>query len=141
MSAADLELKTPAIARTRPIVVTGGAGFIGSNLADRLASEGENILVVDSLERPGVEANLTWLKRNHPRQISSIRADVRDPETAQVVNEASAIFHFAAQVAVTTSLKAPLQDLDTNIRGTTMLLEAVRKLRARIPFILSLIHI
>ncbi len=137
MSAADLDLQTPAIARTRPIVVTGGAGFIGCNLADRLASEGENILVVDSLERPGVEANLAWLKRNHPRRISSLRADVRDPETAQVVNEASAIFHFAAQVAVTTSLAAPLQDLDTNIRGTTMILEAVRKLRTRIPFIFA----
>lgn len=137
MSAADLELKTPAIARTRPIVVTGGAGFIGSNLADRLASEGENVLIVDNMERPGVEANLVWLKRNHPRRISSIRADVRDLQTSQVVNEASAVFHFAAQVAVTTSLAAPLQDLDTNIRGTTMLLEAVRKLRTRIPFVFA----
>jgi CDP-paratose 2-epimerase len=137
MSAANLDLETPAITRTRPIIVTGGAGFIGSNLADRLASEGEDILVVDSLERPGVEANLAWLKRNHPRQISSIRADVRDPQTAEVVNEASAVFHFAAQVAVTTSLASPLEDLDTNVRGTTMLLEAVRKLRSRIPFIFA----
>ena len=137
MSAANLDLEAPAIARTRPIIVTGGAGIIGSNLADRLALEGETILVVDSMERPGVEANLAWLKRNHPRRISSVRADVRDPETAQVVNEASAVFHLAAQVAVTTSLAAPLQDLDTNIRGTTMLLEAVRKLRTRIPFIFA----
>lgn len=137
MSAATSDLEIPTISRTRPIVVTGGAGFIGSNLADRLASEGENVLIVDSLERPGVEANLLWLKRNHPRRISSIRADVRDPATAQVINEATAVFHFAAQVAVTTSLASPLDDLDTNIRGTAMLLEAVRKTRTRIPFIFA----
>lgn len=137
MSAAMPDLELPSITRTRPVMVTGGAGFIGSNLAYRLASEGENVLIVDNLERPGVEANLRWLKRNHPRRVSSIRADVRDPATAQVINEATAVFHFAAQVAVTTSLTSPLEDLDTNIRGTAMLLEAVRKSRTRIPFIFA----
>ena len=53
----------PALVRRRPVLVTGGAGFIGSNLADRFAREGHDVLVYDALARPGVERNLDWLKR------------------------------------------------------------------------------
>jgi CDP-paratose 2-epimerase len=53
-------------AATGPILVTGGAGFIGANLADRLASEGHDVIVFDALARPGVERNLAWLKARHP---------------------------------------------------------------------------
>ena len=60
------------------VLVTGGAGFIGSNLADRLAREGHDVLVYDVLARPGVEANLTWLQRNHPHRIKAVVADIRD---------------------------------------------------------------
>ena len=65
-------------ARRRPVLVTGGAGFIGCNLADRLAREGHDVLVFDALMRPGVDANLAWLKRRHPARISAVVADVRD---------------------------------------------------------------
>jgi CDP-paratose 2-epimerase len=50
----------------RPVLVTGGAGFIGSNLADRLGSEGHRVIVYDALARPGVDANLNWLVQRHP---------------------------------------------------------------------------
>jgi CDP-paratose 2-epimerase len=51
----------PATVGRRPVLITGGAGFIGSNLADRLAREGHDVLVYDVLARPGVETNLAWL--------------------------------------------------------------------------------
>ncbi|MFH6785404.1 MULTISPECIES: SDR family NAD(P)-dependent oxidoreductase [Methylobacterium] len=60
------------------ILITGGAGFIGAGLADALAAEGRDVLVYDALLRPGVEANLAWLKERHPARISAVTADVRD---------------------------------------------------------------
>src|SRR4051794_16289505 len=84
---------------SRPILITGGAGFIGSNLADRLAGEGHSILIYDALSRPGVERNLAWLKRHHRGRITHVAGDVRDEdEVARVAAEAKAVFHMAAQV-------------------------------------------
>jgi CDP-paratose 2-epimerase len=112
---------------SRPVLVTGGAGFIGSNLADRLASEGRDVIVYDALSRPGVEANLQWLQARHGRRIRAVRADVRDAaRIATAVAESSAVFHMAAQVAVTTSLASPRDDADVNIGGTLNVLEAAR---------------
>ena len=68
-------MRTPAIVGRRPILVTGGAGFIGSNVADRLARDGNDVLVYDVLARPGVEANLAWLKKRHPQRVSAILGD------------------------------------------------------------------
>lgn len=111
-----------------PLLITGGVGFIGCNLADRLATEGESVLVHDSLVRPGVEANLAWLRKRHPRRVSTVIADVRDPAGLQdAVTDAAAVFHLAAQVAVTTSLVAPRDDLGVNLLGTFNLLEALRR--------------
>ena len=64
----------PALVGRRPVLVTGGAGFIGSNLADRLAREGHDVLVFDALARPGVEGNLAWLKSRHPQRIIERRS-------------------------------------------------------------------
>ncbi len=122
----------------RPILITGGAGFIGSNLADRLASDGHNILVLDALSRPGVERNLAWLKERHGTQIASVVADVRDEdETVRAAADAKAVFHMAAQVAVTTSLADPREDFEVNVRGTLHLLDAVRLRGEPIPFIFA----
>jgi CDP-paratose 2-epimerase len=120
------------------VLVTGGAGFIGSNLADRLAGEGHDVLVYDSLQRPGVERNLAWLTERHGRKITAIRADVRDRETlTRAVHEASAVFHLAAQVAVTTSLVEPWDDFGVNLEATVRLLEAVRGRGEPIPVIFA----
>src|SRR4051794_14287752 len=115
------------IADGRPILITGGAGFIGSNLADRLAGEGHEIIVYDALSRPGVERNLTWLQARHGNRITHVAGDVRDEdELVRAVGDANAVFHMAAQVAVTTSLADPREDFDINVRGTINLLDAVR---------------
>jgi CDP-paratose 2-epimerase len=122
----------------RPILVTGGAGFIGSNLADRLATDGHDVLVYDALARAGVESNLAWLKSRHPARISVAVADVRDTEgLAEAVQGASAVFHLAAQVAVTTSLADPVDDFDVNLRGTLNLLEAARRSPTKPPVIFA----
>lgn len=121
-----------------PILVTGGAGFIGCNIADRLAADGHDVHVFDALSRPGVERNLDWLQRRHGRKISFTRGDVRDEDSlAAAARDASAIFHMAAQVAVTTSLVDPREDFDINIRGTLHLLDAVRTSGRRTPVIFA----
>jgi CDP-paratose 2-epimerase len=111
-----------------PILITGGAGFIGSNLADRLASEGENVVVYDSLTRAGVEENLAWLRQRHPQRIIPVIADVRDRALLEkAAGEAAAVFHLAAQVAVTSSLEDPTCDFETNVVATVRLIDAVRR--------------
>jgi CDP-paratose 2-epimerase len=110
-----------------PVVITGGAGFIGTNLAHRLASDGERVLLFDNLSRPGVEKNLRWLMDTHGPRIQVEFADVRNPYALRrAVRNAKQVFHFAAQVAVTTSLANPRHDFDVNALGTLNLLEALR---------------
>jgi CDP-paratose 2-epimerase len=119
-------------------LITGGAGFIGANLADRLVREGERVLLLDNLSRPGVERNLAWLEAAHRGLVEVERADVRDARAvARAVREASSVFHLAAQVAVTTSLENPLADFEVNARGTLNVLEAVRARRERPPFVFT----
>ena len=128
----------PALVSRRPILVTGGAGFIGSNLADRFAKDGHDVLIYDALARPGVEANLAWLKKKHPEKISVVVGDVRDETAAaDAATEAQAVFHLAAQVAVTTSLTDPRQDFDINVRGTLNLLDALRKRDEAVPLVFA----
>jgi CDP-paratose 2-epimerase len=122
----------------RPILITGGAGFIGSNLADRLAGEGHKIIVYDALSRPGVERNLAWLRERHGKRVTAIIGDTREEdEVVRAVGDAKAVFHFAAQVAVTTSLDDPREDFDVNVRGTINVLDAVRTRRGPVPVIFA----
>jgi CDP-paratose 2-epimerase len=128
----------PSLLSTRPVLVTGGAGFIGVNLADRLAREGYSVLIFDSLARPGVEANLEWLKSSHSDKISFACCDVRDRAAlGEAVRDCRAVFHFAAQVAVTTSLVEPRFDFDVNVGGTISLLEALRLNNPRTPMLFA----
>jgi CDP-paratose 2-epimerase len=131
-------MNAPAIRGRRPVLVTGGAGFIGCNLADRLATDGHDVLVYDALLRPGVAGNLEWLRQRHPQRISVAIADIRDGSAvAAAVADAQAVFHFAAQVAVTTSLTEPLEDFGTNLQGTFLVLDAVRRAGSRAPVIFA----
>ncbi len=110
------------------VLVTGGAGFIGSNLADRLAADGHEVVVYDALVRPGVERNLDWLAHCHGDRILPVIADIRDEsQLAAAVSGCTAVFHLAAQVAVTTSLSAPLDDFEINVQATVGLLELLRR--------------
>src|SRR3546814_373396 len=112
------------------VLVTGGAGFIGSNLVERLASGGEKVLIYDSLARAGVEDNLKRLTERYPDRVSLVVADVRDHQAlGEAAAGASAVFHIAAQVAVTTSMVAPAEDFDVNCHATVKLLESLRRRR------------
>ncbi len=111
-----------------PALITGGAGFVGTNTADRLLRAGRRVRVLDDLSRPGVERNLRWLERTHGDRLEVEVADLRDEATVErAVRGVSEIFHFAAQVAVTTSLDEPLHDATVNLNGTLALLEAARR--------------
>lgn len=109
-------------------LVTGGAGFIGSNYVNRLLARGEDVVVFDNLSRSGAQRNLEWLRGKHGKDaFQLIAADVRD---AQVLQQAAAdrdvIVHLAAQVAVTTSVTHPREDFEINALGTFNMLEAAR---------------
>jgi CDP-paratose 2-epimerase len=111
----------------RPVLITGGAGFVATNVAHRLLSAGRGVILFDNLSRAGVEQNVEWLCRQHGSRVTVQLGDVRDGDAlARVVRQAGQIYHFAAQVAVTTSLVDPFFDFDVNARGTLNLLEAVR---------------
>jgi CDP-paratose 2-epimerase len=121
-----------------PTLITGGAGFIGTNLAHRLLSAGQPVLLYDNLARPGVAYNLAWLRRTHGSLVRFEHADVRDRVALErAVRQASRVFHFAAQVAVTTSLDNPIDDFEINARGTLNLLEAIRSLRQPPPLVFT----
>ena len=123
---------------TAPILITGGAGFIGSNLADRLASEGHRVRIYDALSRPGTERNLAWLQSSHGERVEFIHADIRDEaKLTEAAADVQAVFHLAAQVAVTTSMADPRDDFSTNITGTLNLLEALRRRGDGTPMIFA----
>lgn len=111
----------------KPVVVIGGAGFIGSNLVHHLCSEGRPVRILDSLARPGVEWNLLQLQKQHGDLLEADVRDVRDPVAVrQCLSDAACVYHFAAQVAVTTSLEDPWEDFLVNLEGTLNVLETLR---------------
>jgi CDP-paratose 2-epimerase len=113
----------------RAALITGGAGFIGCNLAQRLANSGTPVVVFDNLSRPGVERNLQLLRAQYPGRVEVVVGDVRNAQQLRaVVRRAAAVYHFAAQVAVTTSLVDPRHDFEVNAQGTLNVLEAIREL-------------
>jgi CDP-paratose 2-epimerase len=121
-----------------PALITGGAGFIGANLAHRLLSAGERVVLFDNLSRPGSARNLSWLTRAHGDRVTLINADVRDAaKVAEAVRAASMVFHFAAQVAVTHSLLMPEVDFEINARGTLNVLSALRAMPAPPPLLFT----
>ena len=119
-----------------PTLITGGAGFIGCNLAHRLLGAGRRVRILDNLSRPGVEQNLQWLREQYGDQVQAMVADVRDAgAVSRAVGGCAQVFHFAAQVAVTTSLDDPREDFMVNAQGTLNVLEAARAQRVP-PFVL-----
>jgi len=108
--------------------ITGGAGFIGSNLAKRLLSQGKDVVLIDDLSRSGSEKNLAWLRSLNHSGLKFAKLDItRDFEQLRdLFKDASRIFHLAAQVAVTTSVQNPRRDFEINALGTFNVLEAMR---------------
>jgi CDP-paratose 2-epimerase len=117
-------------------LITGGAGFIGSNLTLRLVGEGHEVVVYDNLSRQGSEKNVAWLRQKLGRGWTLLQADIRDFETLRrAAADADAIYHLASQVAVTTSVEDPRHDFEVNALGTFNVLEAAR-LSGRLPIVL-----
>lgn len=118
------------------ILVTGGAGFIGSNLVAHYLSRGRAVRIFDDLSRAGTEKNLDWLKAMGAPRLEVVIGDVRDyAEVRRAAADADVIFHMAAQVAVTTSVVDPRQDFEVNALGTFNVLEAARE-SGRRPMVL-----
>jgi CDP-paratose 2-epimerase len=121
-----------------PALVTGGAGFIGTNVAARLLGGGRSVRIFDNLSRPGVEANLRWLCDTFGTLVEPRLGDVRDPEALRhALAGVSEVYHFAAQVAVTSSLTDPIADFSINAHGTLNLLEALRDMPTPPPVIFT----
>ncbi len=93
------------------ILITGGAGFIGTNVARSYLEQDQPVHIFDNLSRPGGKRNITGLLERYPGRVLFTQGDVRRKEQIEnAVESARAIYHLAAQVAVTTSLEDPLAD-------------------------------
>lgn len=110
------------------LLITGGCGFLGSNLAADALARGDELVVFDSLYRNGSRENLAWLKTHG--DFTFEHGDIRNQnDISRVVQsfQPDAIFHLAGQVAMTTSIANPRMDFEVNVMGTHNLLEAVRQ--------------
>lgn len=115
------------------VIITGGAGFIGSNAAHRHLARGDDVVLVDNLSRHGSEANLSWLRGRDGKLVFE-RQDIRDRRSIERIfdehRDAERVLHLAGQVAVTTSVEDPRSDFDVNAAGTLNVLEAMRASRS-----------
>lgn len=120
------------------LLITGGCGFLGSNLADRALEQEDTLLIFDNLHRTGSVANLDWLKKRGEFRFEF--GDIRNPhEILRIVSDFSpdAVFHLAGQVAMTTSIADPRTDFEVNALGTLNLLESVRQCVPHAPILYS----
>lgn len=110
-------------------LITGGAGFIGSNYASHLLSRGERVIIFDNLSRRGADENLAWLREIHgPDSFELVVGDVRNQGALdEVAADVDVVAHLAGQVAVTSSVIDPRTDFEINALGTFNMLESIRK--------------
>lgn len=113
---------------SKTYLITGGAGFIGSNYVERLLSRGEDVTILDNFSRAGAPRNLDWLEKTFGKDaFRLIRGDVREASlVAEAALRSDVIVHLAAQVAVTTSVTNPRDDFENNALGTFNVVEAAR---------------
>ncbi|CAN5368981.1 GDP-mannose 4,6-dehydratase [soil metagenome] len=112
------------------ILISGGAGFIGCNAAQRYALQGARVTIIDQLSRTGSERNLDWINSLKLPNVTFLKADIRDAKSISDVFEKEAfdlVLHLAAQVAVTLSIQDPVYDHAVNTLGTLNMLEGLRK--------------
>lgn len=109
-------------------LITGGAGFIGSNYVARLLQRGELVTIYDNLSRAGAPLNIKWLQETYGKDsFNLVVGDIRDAALlTSTARNADVLVHLASQVAVTTSVIHPREDFETNVIGTFNVLEAAR---------------
>jgi len=112
------------------VLVTGGAGFIGSHLCEHLLAQGHRVLVIDDLSTGTIE-NVIQLKDN-PRFEYSVASIMNVPLTAELVDRADLIFHLAAAVGVRLIVESPVHTIETNIRGTEIVLSLANKKKKKV---------
>ncbi len=133
-STSDLKRRHGARPFEGTTLITGGAGFIGANLAHHIAENGGRVLLFDNLSRPEVHLNGDWLRGQFGERVQLVIGDVRDFHALrEVVAQADRVFHFAAQVAVTSSIADPQTDFAVNAQGTLHVLSAIREQNRSIP--------
>lgn len=120
------------------ILITGGAGFIGTNVAKSYLAQGRSVHIFDNLSRAEVGRNVCELQEAYPDSVRLTHGDVRDRlAVEEAVEGAGTVFHLAAQVAVTSSLEDPRADLETNLLGTINVLEAIRQRNPECPVLFT----
>jgi len=111
-------------------LITGGAGFVGSHLAEALVARGDEVYVLDDLSTGSIE-NIEHLK-TMPRFHYSIESIMNEPMTAELVDRVDVVFHLAAAVGVRLIVESPVNTIETNVHGTEMLLKLANKKKKKI---------
>ena len=112
------------------VLITGGAGFIGSHLADAYIKRGDEVYVIDDLSTGTIE-NIQHLK-GHPRFHYTIDTVHNHPVTAELVDQCDVIFHLAAAVGVKLIVESPVRTIETNVRGTEVVLSLANKKKKKV---------
>src|SRR5918911_1380107 len=112
------------------VLITGGAGFIGSHLADAYLERGDEVYVIDDLSTGSID-NIQHLK-NNPRFHYTIESVHNQPVVAELVDQCDVIYHLAAAVGVRLIVESPVRTIETNIRGTEVVLSLAAKKRKRV---------
>lgn len=109
-------------------LITGGAGFIGSNTANTFLRKGGEVIIFDNFSRSGSKSNITWLEKTYGDKVTIVKGNITKDLAllTKLIKKVDVVFHFAAQVAVTTSVINPREDFEINALGTFNLLEATR---------------
>jgi CDP-paratose 2-epimerase len=115
------------MATEQSVLITGGAGFVGVNLADRSIRAGHRVTILDDLSRKGSESNIGWLQSRHGHGFDLVIGSIVDPHICEkTIADAEVVYHLAAQTAVTTSITDPRHDFNVNALGTFNVLEGAR---------------
>jgi UDP-glucose 4-epimerase len=111
-------------------LITGGAGFVGSHLADALVARGDEVYVLDNLSTGSI-VNIEHLKSN-PRFHYAIDSVMNEPVAAELVDRVDVVFHLAAAVGVRLIVESPVNTIETNVHGTEMLLKLANKKKKKV---------
>ncbi len=120
------------------VLVLGGAGFIGSNAADKFLKQGHEVTVFDNFSRIGSPLNAEWLKKNHAN-VKVVKGDILHDRKLleENVKDKDLVVHMAAQIAMTRAVANPEEDFDINVRGTMHVLEAMRKSKSNATMVFA----